>query len=59
MILVGAESLSAYYTTNFNLVKLHNFTISELENMIPYEREVYISLLEDYIKKEEERLNGK
>lgn len=35
----------------------HNYSLTEIENMIPWEREVYISLLIDYIEKETERLN--
>jgi len=34
----------------------HKYSLSELENMLPWEREVYVSLLVDYIKKENERL---
>jgi hypothetical protein len=37
----------------------HNYSLSEIENMIPWEREVYISLLIDYIEKETERINKK
>jgi len=35
----------------------HKYSLSELENMIPWEREVYITLLSDYIKEENERQN--
>jgi len=34
----------------------HRYSLTELENMIPWEREVYITLLSDYIKQENERL---
>lgn len=34
----------------------HKYSISELENMIPWEREVYITLLLEYLKNENERL---
>ena len=34
----------------------HKYSLSELENMMPWEREIYVSLLVDYIKKENERL---
>ena len=33
----------------------HKYSLSELENMIPWEREVYVSLLVNYIKEEKER----
>jgi hypothetical protein len=34
----------------------HKYSLSELENMMPWEREVYVALLVDFIKKENERL---
>ena len=33
----------------------HKYSLSELENMIPWEREVYLNLLVNYIKEEEQR----
>jgi hypothetical protein len=47
----------------FSLVQHHKYSLNELENMIPYERDIYVNLLTQYLKqKEEERrlqnLNG-
>ena len=40
----------------FNLVQQHKFlTISDLEQMIPFERDIYMSLLKDDIEKQEEK----
>jgi hypothetical protein len=33
----------------------HKYSLSELEDMIPWEREVYVSLLVTYLKEERER----
>ena len=33
----------------------HKYSLSELENMLPWEREVYVSLLVNYLKEEKER----
>ena len=33
----------------------HKYSLTELENMIPWEREVYVTLLIEYIKEENER----
>ena len=38
------------------MMQHHKYSLTELENMIPWEREIYITLLLDWIKKEEERL---
>ena len=33
----------------------HKYSLTELDNMIPWEREVYISLLMKHVKEENER----
>jgi len=33
----------------------HKYSLSELEDMIPWEREIYLNLLINYIKEEEKR----
>ena len=51
------ENLESYYKTNFALIQHHKYSLTELENMIPWEREIYVSLLQQYI--EEENLKNK
>jgi hypothetical protein len=34
----------------------HKYSLSELEGMIPWEREVYVSMLVNHIKEENERV---
>ena len=34
----------------------HNYSLVELENMMPWEREIYVGLLMEYIKEENERI---
>lgn len=34
----------------------HNYSLSELENMMPWEREIYVALLIDHVKRENEKL---
>ena len=42
--------------TNFNLMQHHKYSLSELDNMIPFEREIYVELLSQWIKEENERM---
>ena len=37
----------------------HKYSLTELENMVPWEREVYIKMLTDYIKMENDRIRQK
>jgi len=46
------DSLVNYYKTNFQLMQHHNYSLTELENMWPWEREIYIALLLQYLKEE-------
>jgi len=49
------ENLLNYYKTNFAMVQHHKYSLTELEEMIPFERDIYITLLAEYIKEENER----
>ena len=42
--------------TNFNLMQHHKYSLTELENMMPFEREIYLGLLEQYILEENEKI---
>jgi hypothetical protein len=37
------------------MMQHHNYSLTELENMIPWEREIYIGLLMNFLKEEEEK----
>jgi len=43
-----------YYRTNFILMQEHKYSLTELENMMPWEREVYIGLLMQHLHKKAE-----
>ena len=49
--------LESYYKVNFALIQHHKYSLTELENMIPWEREIYLTLLKQFI--EEETLKGR
>lgn len=38
-----------YYKTVFAMAQHHKYSISEIEEMIPYERDVYVEMLLEYI----------
>ena len=46
------EDLESYYKTNFALMQHHKYSLTELENMIPWERDIYLTLLQQYIEEE-------
>lgn len=50
------ETLANHYETNFALMQHHKYSLTELDNMIPWERSIYVNLLMKYLKEEKERL---
>ena len=38
------------------MMQHHKYSLTELENMMPWEREVYMGLLAQYVKEENERI---
>ena len=49
------DSLENYYKTNFALMQHHKYSLTELENMMPWERDVYVNLLLAHLQEEEKR----
>ncbi|BCV08110.1 MAG: hypothetical protein CM15mL4_1660 [uncultured marine virus] len=45
-------NLESYYKVNFALMQHHKYSITEIENMMPWERDVYVALLKQYIEEE-------
>lgn len=41
---------------NFALMHHHKYSLSELEDMLPWERDTYIALLMQYIHEENEKI---
>jgi|TARA_R110000803_G_scaffold42163_4_gene90579 hypothetical protein len=37
------------------MMQHHNYSLSELDNMVPWEREVYVTMLIEYLKEEADR----
>ena len=40
---------------NFNLKQHHGWSLTELENMLPFERELYVILLKQHLEEEHRR----
>ena len=38
------------------MMQHHKYSLTELENMMPWERDIYIGLLMEFIKEENERI---
>ena len=49
----------ALYRTNFTMMHNFQYSLSEIENMIPYEREIYTLMLIEHLEKEKEKINSR
>ena len=38
------------------MMQHHNYSLTELENMMPWEREIYLGLLMKYLEEEKKRI---
>lgn len=45
-----------YYKLIFNLKQHHGWNVEEIEGLTPYEREVYLILLKQWIDEENEKI---
>ena len=43
-------SLESYYHNNFALMQHHKYSLTELDNLIPWEKEIYITLLSNHLE---------
>jgi len=44
-------SLHSYYQINFSLAQHHKYSISEVESLMPFERDLYVDMLGKYLEK--------
>jgi hypothetical protein len=54
--MLSVESLKIMYETNYALIESKVFELSEIEEMIPWERRVYIGLHIKNIQEQKERM---
>jgi hypothetical protein len=45
--------LENYFRLNFSLMQYHKYSLWEIENMIPWERDIYVCLLQQHLEEEQ------
>jgi hypothetical protein len=48
--MLGYSNISIYYRTMFAMAQHHKYQISELENLMIFERDIYVDMLIDYLE---------
>ena len=49
------DSLKNMFETNFALMQHHKYSLTELENMLPWERDIYVNLLIHHLQEQERK----
>jgi len=49
------NNIANYYRVIFSLVQHHKYSISELEELIPFERDLYVDMLLEYLEEEKQK----
>ena len=44
--------LENYFRLNFALIQYHKWSLSEIENLLPWERDIYVELLKQHLEEE-------
>jgi uncharacterized protein HemY len=53
--------LKNYFELNFALMQFHKYSLTEVENMMPWERDAYVGLLQNHLEEEklkQQQANG-
>ena len=48
-------NLEGYFRLNFALMQYHKYSLTEIENMMPWERDIYVGLLRQHLEEEEQK----
>jgi len=51
--------LESYYKLNFALIQYHKYSLTEIENLIPWERDVYVTMLKQHLDEEEQKAQAR
>lgn len=52
---MGYNSLQNYYVSLFSLVQHHKYSVADVDDLIPFERDLFVEMLLQYLKEIEEQ----
>ena len=50
-MILSHNTLGNYYQTNFSLMQHHKYALSDIDGMIPWERDIYVKMLIEHLEK--------
>jgi hypothetical protein len=55
---MGYNNIPAYYKTLFAMAQHHKYSLTEVYEMYPYERDIFVELIADFIAEQEKKNNN-
>lgn len=56
---MGHDKLANHFKTNFSLIQHHKWSLSDMESMMPWERYIYVELLQEFLREEEQKMRDR
>tara|TARA_Y100000004_G_C8810464_1_gene367438 strand:- start:17 stop:202 length:186 start_codon:yes stop_codon:yes gene_type:complete len=56
--MMSHDNLQAFIASNMNVMIHHNISISEIENMLPWERHILLGMIKDHVEQTIKRRQG-
>lgn len=53
--MLSHRNLKSFYLVTFSMIQHHNWSLSEIESLMPWEFDIYVGLLNQYITEENEK----
>ena len=51
---MGHDTLANHIKSNFNLIHHHKWNLGEIDGMMPWEKAIYVDLLNSWIKEQDD-----
>lgn len=53
------NTLARYYSMIFSLAQHHKYSITEIESLIPYERDLYVDMLMEFLDQQKQEIESR
>lgn len=54
-LILSDQSLEGTLRINFSLMQYHNYTLADIEGLLPWERDLYVSMLIQHLETEKQK----
>jgi len=55
-VALSHTNLEYHFKVTFSMMQHHKYSLGDIENMMPWERDIYVNLLQQHIKEENDKI---